>query len=427
MVQVKVGAGAAMLAAVNGSRWNVQLPSGTIMDADTLISVTLTDPVRGVVSLEQVFALDSAAPVIGLGTSKMLDERGDVIDFSTSVPVHTHQGPEIDLGAGGCPKVYKYSYLMDTHAPVHGSETTPNPIAWDLTLQDAKLAAAEFMVRAESGTVLRDWKPIVGTGASYPLTLYRNGDAGLGELAMQPGKYTIDVRARDWGGLESTASYCIDFHPLAAPLQIMQATTPTDPTALKGWTLGANSPISRVTKPGVGGAIVEQKLVQLSSDPVALHLAAPALTGTFRTQYYQGWIESSRTKILIPCNSMNCDAITAPAPQSLSGALTLYTTTIQLVDSSGTVVPPVSIGAYAIPGRAAGAPPAEYRVRVWLSSVSHYGHNRCSPTTSAYTTHSTTRAARRHRRRPRAPRSTASTTARRARRTSTSAASTRSG
>jgi hypothetical protein len=374
VVQVKVGAGAALLAAVNGSVWNVQLPAGTIM-ADTLISVTLTDPARGVVSLEQVFSLDSAAPVFGLGASKTRNERGDVIDFSTQVPVHDHQGPEIDLGADGCPTVYKYSYLMDTHAPVHGGETAPNRITWNLTLQDTKLVAADFLVRDQAGTVVRDWRPIVGTGTSFPLTLYRDGDAGIGDLATKPGKYTIEVRARDWGGLESTASYCIDFQPLAAPLQISQALTPTDPDALKSWTLVANSPISRVTKPGAGAAIAEQKIMQYSSEPVALQLAVPALSGTWRMQFYQGWIESEREKIVASCSSMNCDPMPAPASLSSNGTLSAFSSNVELVDHNGALVAPVSLAGYVIPGRAVGAPPAEYRVRVRLSDVTHYGHN----------------------------------------------------
>lgn len=370
VVQVKVGSSAPVLASVDGSRWSVQLPSGTFTANDTLVSVTMTDPSRGVVSLERTFALDSTPPVIGLGTSKVRDEGGDLIDFSSGVPVHNHAGPEVDLGVG-CPVVRKYSYLMDTHAPVYGTESTPNPITYAVTMTDTKLVGAEFRVRDEQGTVLRDWKSIAGTGAGYPVTLYRDGATGIGDLAMKAGKYTIDVRALDWGGLEANQSYCIDFQPLAAPLAFTQAATPTDADALPGWTLLGNSPISRLSY-GTGAAVIEQQITQYSSEPVAIAVSAPSATGTWRVQYAQGWIASAYERVNIPCSSTNCAPGIAPTWSTTSGALTSYGTSVDVIDANGNTTT-ASNHAFVIPGRAAGAAAIQYRVRVRIGSITHFG------------------------------------------------------
>jgi hypothetical protein len=92
-------------------------------------------------------------------------------------------------------------------------------------------------------------------------------------------------------------------------------------------------------------------------------------------QFYQGWIESEREKIVASCSSMNCDPMPAPASLSSNGTLSAFSSNVELVDHNGALVAPVSLAGYVIPGRAVGAPPAEYRVRVRLSDVTHYGHN----------------------------------------------------
>jgi len=375
VVQVKVGSTPAIAALSGGDRWSVQLPAGTIQATDTLVTVTLTDPANGVVELAATLALDSAPPTIANAGSSMHDERGDLIDFASGVPVHDHQGQVIDLSAA-CPKVYKYAYLMDTHAPIYGGEVAPNPIAWELTVQDTRVAAVEMRLRDAQDVILRDWTAVAGTGAAYPVTLFRDGDAGLGAAATKAGKLTVDVRARDWGGLEATSSYCVDFEPLAAPLKIEQASTPTDADALKSWALPANSPISRLTNANtLGAAVVEQKITQVSSEPVVLSLGTSTPTGSWQTQFLQGWIASVNTKVTMSCTTTNCSpGLQAPTSTSWSGQLTSFSKTIQVVDSNNTAVPTAG-STWVIPGRAAGAPPVEYRVRVRLNNVTHFGSN----------------------------------------------------
>ncbi len=375
VLQVKVGAAAPLLATLDGARWDVQLPSGSILTTDTLVTLTMTDPESGVLAREVTMALDSTPPVLAIGASKMRDERGDMITFASNVPVHDHQGTEVDL-ASGCPVVYKYSYLMDTHAPVYGSELAPNPITYAMTAQDVRVASTEFRVRDAQGGVLRDWKPVTGSGAAYPVTLYRDGAAGIGDLATRAGTYTIDVRATDWGGLEASTSYCVDFKPLAAPLDIAQASLApaSDTNALVGWQLyPINSPISRIAKPGVGAEIAEQLITQYSSEPIAISPTTSSLTGTWRISWVQGWVASEITSANVSCQSMDCQK---PMPESAShsGALTSFDKTVEVVDGHGNALSR-SQGAFVIPARAAGSPPATYRVRVSLANVTHYGHS----------------------------------------------------
>lgn len=370
VVQVKVGAGAPIAATTNGSVWSAQLAPGTILETDTLVKVTLTDPGQGVVELEGVFAVDVAPPTIALGASKVRDERGDVITFDDQGPKHDHQGQEIDLGVG-CPTVYKYSYLMDAAAPVYGSESAPNPLAWAMSVQDTKVASVEYRVVDAAQSVVRDWTTIVGAGAAYPIVLNRDGATGIGAAATKAGTYTIEVRAKDWGERVAMSSYCINFVPLAAPLAFAQAATPTDANALSGWRLQTNSPISRVLNPGVGAAIAEQVITQYSSEPVAVSLGVPALGGTWRMQDASGWVPTSSTRTTISCANTNCDPGIVTSWSSFSGALTSYAKSAVLVDSNGSPVP-ASLGGYLIPGRAVGAPPATYRVRVNISNVSHF-------------------------------------------------------
>jgi hypothetical protein len=375
VVQVKVGAGSPVLATVDGRRWDVQLPSGAIQSTETLVTVTMTDPAQSVETIQVAMALDSAPPVLAIGGSSLRDERGDVISFNTNAAVHDHQGATVDLTAG-CPIVYKYSYLMDTHAPLYNSELTPNPITYAVTVEDVRVAATEFRVRDAQGTVLRDWKIVAGSGAAFPVTLHRDGDAGIGDLATRAGKYTIDVRATDWAGLQANTSYCIDFQPLAAPLQFAQASTPTDADALATWKLQANSPISRLMNVGPGAAIAEQKITQYSSEPVVVSLNIPALTGSWRTHVLHGFIRSSAVTTRVSCNNYDCNTQPA-APTSFvwSGNLTSYTKSVQLLDAAGNVVAPTGTNVWLIPGRAAGAPPADYRVRVNVSQMMHFGSN----------------------------------------------------
>src|SRR5215468_637587 len=68
-------------ARIDGDRWTIALPDGSIQPADTTLTLRLDS-----IELVQAFALDDAPPMIATQGS-IIDERGDVIDFSTGVPV----------------------------------------------------------------------------------------------------------------------------------------------------------------------------------------------------------------------------------------------------------------------------------------------------------------------------------------------------
>src|SRR6185503_12714216 len=135
----------------------------------------------------------------------------------------THAGADIDLAGPGCPAIYKYAYLMDATAPMYGSAASPNPLAWKLTIADAKLdpTSKAFRVRTDTNQVVLSWTPTPApdTAGVHRIELTRAGGAyAIASLGTRTGKFYIDVRARDWNGLETTVSYCFDNHPLAAPV-----------------------------------------------------------------------------------------------------------------------------------------------------------------------------------------------------------------
>ena len=278
--------GNTVVASLQNDTWTVKLPIDSITNVDTPITIQLTDPSGGLVELSQAIAVDTYAPRIALSASRVRDERGDTIDFSAGEPVHTHAGVEVDLAGGGCPSVYKYGYLMDD-SPAYGISTTANPLAWQFAITDAQLddSSKAFRVRTDANQVLINWTalpaPIDGT---YRIALNRRGGEYANEsFGTRTGKFYIDVRAKDWNGQETVASWCWDHHALAAPLEISDLAK----DELFSMGLPTDSAISRLLVGGgaaKGVGIVSQRVVQYTAEPI-----------TFSWSLSTGAIQYSRT------------------------------------------------------------------------------------------------------------------------------------
>ncbi|HEX5059535.1 MAG TPA: hypothetical protein VFV99_09255 [Kofleriaceae bacterium] len=266
VIQVIVGNGQGTLATMTGTAWSLTLPANAIGTTDTNVRVMMTDPSGGHVELMETLIVDNVAPRITLTTSTVHDESDDQIDFSSGEPVHAHTGPNVTLTPTGCPVVHKYAYLTGTQDPVFGSQTAPNPIAFRFTIQDTKLQQGSMMyrVRTSDGQTLLDWTalPPPITLDDYSIKLFSDNMAAL---RTRSGQFYFDVKARDWSGLDSTATWCWNQKLLAPPLKV-EALSPGE---VFQWSLPSDSPVSSVIESEP--PILKQRIVQYTNE--AIHLS----------------------------------------------------------------------------------------------------------------------------------------------------------
>jgi hypothetical protein len=251
----------------------------------------------------------------GVFSGSVLDERNDVIDFSTQAPVHTHGGAPIDLGGAGCPAIYKYAYLEGAHAPQFGSETTPNPLAWHIKSDVAALdpIGTAYRVRDEAGHLLVDWTAMNPDGdGSYTIDLRRDT---VPKIGTQASRMYVDARFRDTAGMESIKTACWDNHPLAAPLQIAAPTSGD----LFGMSFASHSYISRVMNAGsfddanpYGPIVAEFLITQPTSEPTELYLTAAAPTGTGTKDVVDEFVAVASFANTYDCGLVGCAVVAAP-------------------------------------------------------------------------------------------------------------------
>lgn len=371
-ITVQAGGNAPVSATLTDKQWSAQLPPESIASSAVDIKVTMTATSGAKTELVQSFALDSAPPWVGLVKSKVRDERGDQIDFSAGEPVHSHVGAETDLATGVCPSVYKYRYLMDGVAPTFGTATSPNELAWRVKISDAKLQTDSqlYRVRSDNGQTLINWDAMPAPDGNGISTIKINGK-NVPLLGSRDGKYFIDVRAKDWTDLETTATFCFDFHGLQAPLEVK----PIQPADLFNMKFSNGSKMSRFIG-GEGSVVVAtQTIVQQTAEPVLLTYSPEVGATTYTAAKFFGWVEEKtaaetfcqpdvnndpRCKITKPVGNTPTRVTEAGAPGG--------TYTVELLDTSTVPVPALlqrgqSIS-YVIPGRAADAIPHTYMLRV---------------------------------------------------------------
>ncbi len=281
-ISAHVGASTAA-ATIEGQTWSVTLPADAIASTDTIVTIAMSDPSGGLVELSQTFRLDTLAPTVALGVTKVRDERGDSVDFSSGQPIHTHAGAEVDLSAPGCPSVYRYAYLLGT--PLYGLATSSNPLSWRFRVVDAHVQpdSPMFRVRTDAGQTLIDWAALPAPDAAGYSTVTLT-PATVPLLASRDGRFYIDLRARDWNDLEGTASACFDNHLLAAPV----FAEPIAKGSLFDMSLPGDSAVSSAINDGV--VIVSQRIVQQTAEPVTVAWSMTAGSYAFSARSLTGMV-----------------------------------------------------------------------------------------------------------------------------------------
>lgn len=301
---------------------------------------------------------DGTTASITVIAAHLADERGDAISFASGEPIHTHAGPMIDLGGSGCPDVYIYPYLHDATAPAWGGETAPNPLAWQLAIAGA---TGTYQVRADDGTLLVDSTPIAGD----TIVLRRTA---IPKLGTREGGMLLEVTA---GAAHRT--FCWKHHPLAAPVELLPiAQAAAEDVPLWAMSLPGDSPLSELLQAqATVPAVIEQRVVQHTGEPIALAIALAPPTGHF-TKTIASWYAKTAG------GTLDCGTSEQPSddPRCASHALTSTTTPSAGVLASGAwhlhvvdeatgsqVCAPSGLEATCLlPPRAAGAPPHAYRV-----------------------------------------------------------------
>ncbi len=377
-------------AAITDKTWTLQLPPGTIGTADTVVTLKLATGSAQAYELAQTFAYDASMPAIQVIGGSVHDERGDVIDFSSGQPVHTHAGPAVTLGGSDCPALDIYTYLTDDPAPLYGSEVTPNPLAVQFAVQEAtKLddTGSAYRVRADANNaVLLDWTSLAtpdATGA-YTVTLHRNA---IPKLDSVSGKIFIDVRFRDWAGRETEASVCWTHHPLAAPLAIAAPM----PGELFGMSLPAHSALSELLNlDDAPVSIVTGAIVQMTAEPITLAVATDPVTGTSSATWVTSAVvvatSTDQVACYFNCSGGSCIGASGSGPQCTASPLPAATTTAStgalgglnsmtslIDDSTGQAMALDAAGNYQIPPRRAGEEPHAYHFAYAIDGVTNLG------------------------------------------------------
>ncbi|NVB80631.1 MAG: hypothetical protein HOV81_19710 [Kofleriaceae bacterium] len=312
---------------------------------------------------------DTTPPVIALASSPVHDERGDAIDFSSGEPVHAHDGEAIDLAGADCPDVYKYGYLMSSTGPTFGRQASQNPLAWNVTIDDATLDpdVTAYRVRDAAGGILLDWTALAKTDDGYRVSLYRDGEHGIAALGTTDAEYKLDVRARDKGGLETVSTYCWKHHPLAAPLGFEPLAQANRPFQLFGMSFAAGSAMSPLMTPGSLNAVAAQPFVQYTAEPVILQLVKPTSSPRYRKTYVDDYVQIGTGPGGV-CDDFspmpaNCDMSPLPDPADVTttGTIGSHGEGFAIIDDATGL--PLQLGeSVTIPPRAANEPPHRYRI-----------------------------------------------------------------
>ncbi len=286
---------------------------------------------------------------VELVPTQVIDERADRISFISGAPSHEHRGDAIAIGAGGCPAVYKYSYLLDPELPLFGNELSRNPLAWQVQTT-GDVASAEYRVRTETTTEL-DWTPAdAGADASFTATLYRSGNHGIPAL-QNAAQYFIDFRVRDAQQHEAIATACWDHHPLAAPIDVGGPGTATGAGTLQSFTLLANSPVSRLINSSAPVHVLDARISHSTAEPVTVQVEMAIPAADFEKTVVNDLLPTSSNVSIfcgVTCAPHSSGCVTEPADDprcstttpldftdpTTSGPVTSGNWSVQVVDAA---------------------------------------------------------------------------------------------
>jgi len=220
-------------ATMNGSEWTVSVPVGS---SATTVTVRATDAAGNTTSIAKTLRSDTMPPVVSAQITTIYNELNDTLTFPNHKAHHEHVSTgQVELGgAGGCPDVYKYTYLLDEGAPLYVTEGAKNSIRWGFVVNDVDgvgLEPTSITYRVRKGTApdityLTDWlapSPLANTPDGYESKLFRKnsmGTAVLPDLGTYDGEMDVEMRGRDVFGRETIVTRCWKHHPLAPALEV---------------------------------------------------------------------------------------------------------------------------------------------------------------------------------------------------------------
>jgi len=266
--------------------WSAEIPQGVVTATGSVFTASLTDPSGGALELEQRVVLDGASPHIVQTGSVIYDERNDFVDFRIGKPVHTHNGLLTNLAVGACPDVYKYGYLMATSSA--GMQNNPNPLTWNISIDDAQLDSSSPMYRVRThGAVVLDWRPLPQQlNGSYTIELTQ---FVLPLIATLEGEYFIDVRAADRGNRLAEQTICWAHHLIPAPLEF--------------WALSVDDELATISLPGDSAfarainsyghapiGLARQHIVQYTNEPATIHWSGGVSRVEYSKTIFDDWV-----------------------------------------------------------------------------------------------------------------------------------------
>ncbi|MCG8418963.1 MAG: hypothetical protein MJE77_13585 [Proteobacteria bacterium] len=233
----------ALVAFIRSDRNKTALDISDVLDMAVDIAKNDDPELFGQVGGE-LFDLDP--PGIEFSPSLIRDENNDTVVFDAhAVPIHTSNGPPIDLSdPGRCHAVAKYIHRLES--------PDDNPLRWQFSVHDPGIGfqtdAVEYQVwnRTRNQLVV-DWSPARMLGgnterAEYEIVLL--GDR-VGELLTEQGEFELSIRATDQlQNRTPTVSRCWNHTPLPPPLQVGLAGRPDGENNLDAATLGETNSLA---------------------------------------------------------------------------------------------------------------------------------------------------------------------------------------
>jgi hypothetical protein len=251
-------------------------------------------------------------------------------------------------------------------------------------------------VAGADGAVLLDWTPVQGDDAGggirrMNLPLYRTGLRAIPALGTYEGAIEIDLKGADRLGNEVTGARCWTHHPLAAPLDVGNASNAMHALALNAHGLESgriqdlSSLLLNDTATGVStmDAIVSNGTAEVVYLKVAL--TAPTTANATRSFAVVYDVVSSSTSNLNcgtePNLNHNCDEVppnfSSPI-ESLPGMPTPFEVRLHTANASGAPIAAMTpctdpgcintatVRTYRLEGRTSSVEPSRYVAMAWL-------------------------------------------------------------
>lgn len=379
---------------LNG-QWQLQLPEGAIRETDTPLKIHLVGK-DGTLEFPFTFTFDAKPPTGAIAPISMLDESKDVVTFNPiGEPHHEHGGTPVVL-AGSCPStdpaIVKYGYLMDSAAPMYGTENQRNMMQWQVRVEArAAIDEAKTQMRiSKTGVgVIADWMPVTPVKVDDHWTITSDMNRQLSPMVGTDGDFQVEWEIVDWAGRKTVAQACWKQAVLAAPITNTASTLSPTPAlvGLAGLSVFGTAPQLAALFNETGNVYAfEQTLKNATSEPVTFVASVNTTSQVLNTSTFHksNIVDTNVRGFVCPAPSDFCiqdtPAVDTVRPP-LGGTVDINWAPV-LLDSAGQpfsncVVVGVNQTQCTIPGRAAGAQPVVGRL-VASSSTLPVGPERSS-------------------------------------------------